>query len=305
MCSYIIRRMLALVPVLLAVLTLVFFLLHLIPGDPVDLILGEQVLTAERAAFVSEFGFDRPVWQQYFTYLKGLAANDWGRSYFTHQPVLEMIQARVGATVLLTVIAMFVAVLLATPIGVISALKRDSFWDSCAMFLSLLGISIPNFWLGPVLALIFSVQLGWLPIAGRESFASLVLPAVTLGTALAAMLSRMTRASMLEEIKKEYVTTARAKGLSEKKIIFKHAFRNALNPIVTIIGLQVGTLLAGAIITEKIFAWPGIGTLLLESIGRRDYAVVQGCILLIAVVYVLVNTLTDCMYKAIDPRVRL
>lgn len=302
---YLLKRLLSIIPVLLAVSTLVFFLHHSVPGGPADYYLGEQASSADRTAFMHKHHFDLPLMQQYGLFLKGLLTNDWGRSFHTEQPVLGMISSRMGATFLLTFAAMAVAVLIALPAGVVSAIKRNSWLDSTAMFFSLLGISIPNFWMGPVLALIFSIKLGLLPLAGRESFASLILPSVTLGAALAAMLARITRSSLLEELHKEYVTTARAKGLSEKKVILKHALRNALNPVVTIVGLQVGTLLTGAIITEKVFDWPGIGSLLLTGIQQRDYNVVQGCIIMISFLYVSINALTDVLYKWIDPRVRL
>lgn len=304
MVHYVIRRVLSVIPVLIAVATIVFFLIHAIPGDPVDLILGEQALAADRAQLVRDLGLDRPVLQQYGHFLKGLITGQWGISLFDRRPVLLHLSDRYGATLLLSVAAMFFAVAIAIPAGIIAAMKRRSLWDSAAMLVALVGISVPNFWLGPVLILIFSVHWGLLPISGRESLISLVLPAVTLGAALAAMLSRITRSSMIEELGRDYVTAARAKGLSERRVIIKHALRNALNPIITIIGLQVGTLLAGTIVTEKIFSWPGIGSLLLDSIHRRDYPVVEGCILVIAFAYVIINTITDCMYKAIDPRVR-
>lgn len=305
MRGYILRRFLFIVPVLFAVSTIVFFLIHMIPGDPVDLILGEQALQADRAQLAQELNLDKPVAEQYGIFLKGLVKGDWGVSIFDKRPVLEHLKERYGATLLLAVAAMFVTLLIAIPAGIFAAARKNSIWDSLAMLVALIGISIPNFWLGPVLILFFSVHLGILPISGRESFASLVLPAITLGTALAAMLSRMTRSQMIDEINKEYVTTARAKGASERIIIFRHAFRNALNPIITIIGLQVATLLAGTIITEKIFSWPGLGTLLLDSIRRRDYPVVEGCILFISFAYVIINTTVDCLYKAFDPRIRL
>jgi peptide/nickel transport system permease protein len=200
---------------------------------------------------------------------------------------------------------MLIAIGIAIPAGVFAALRRGTLWDQLAMFFSLFGISVPSFWLGPVLILIFSVKLGLLPISGRESLISLILPSITLGAALAAMLSRLTRSSMLEETGREYITAARAKGLSERNVIYKHALRNALNPVITIVGLQTAALLAGTVITEKIFNWPGVGMLLLDSINRRDYPVVQGCILIISFAYVLINAATDCMYKVVDPRVRL
>ncbi len=305
MGKYIRRRILWIVPVLFAVSTIVFFLIHMIPGDPVDLIIGEQALPADRAQLAHDLKLDRPIAEQYTDFLKGLVTGNWGKSIFDETPVSELIKERYGATLLLASCAMFVAVLIAIPAGIFAAVKRNSIWDSLAMLVALIGISIPNFWLGPVLILVFSVNLGVLPISGRDSWTSLILPAVTLGAALAAMLSRMTRSSMIDEIKSEYITTARAKGLSERAVIFKHALKNALNPIVTIVGLQVGTLLAGTIITEKIFSWPGIGMLLIDSIRRRDYPVVEGCILVISFAYVIINTTVDCLYKAFDPRVKL
>ncbi|MFH1873964.1 MAG: nickel ABC transporter permease [Pseudomonadota bacterium] len=305
MSRYLFRRILAIIPILFAVSTIVFFLIHFIPGDPVDLIIGEQALPTDRARISRELNLDKPVAVQYGIFLKGLVTGNWGTSIFNGRSVIENLKERYPATLLLACAAMFVAVLVAIPLGVLAAIKRYSIWDSSAMFLALVGISVPNFWLGPVLILIFSVYLGWLPIAGGGSLISIILPAITLGAALAAMLSRMTRSSMIEEIKADYVTTARAKGLSERQVIFKHAFKNALNPIITIVGLQVATLLAGTIITEKIFSWPGLGTLLLDSINRRDYPVVQGCILIISFAYVIINMLVDVCYKLFDPRIRL
>lgn len=300
-----VKRLCLLLPVLFAVSTIVFFLLHAIPGDPIDLILGEHAMSADRTHLAHELGLDQPVLVQYGHFLKGLVTGDWGKSIYDHRPVLTHLGERYGATLLLAVVAMGVAILIALPAGILAAMKRHSIWDSAAMLVALIGISVPSFWLGPVLILIFSVELGLLPISGRESLVSLVLPSITLGAALAAMLSRITRSSMLEEIKRDYITAARAKGLSERRVILKHALRNALNPIVTIIGLQIGTLLAGTIITEKIFSWPGVGTLLLDSIYRRDYPVVEGCILAISFAFVMVNMLTDCLYRLIDPRVEL
>ena len=305
MAAYIAKRFLMSLPVMFAVATIVFFLIHAIPGDPVDLILGEQALAADRAQLAGELGLDKPIVSQYVDFLAGLPSGDWGRSLFDKRPVLSHIRDHAWATVLLAVCAMFVAVSIAVPAGVFAAVRQGRFWDQAAMVASLVGISVPNFWLGPVLILVFAVELGVLPISGRESLASLVLPAVTLGFGLSAMLSRLTRASMIDELGRDYVTTARAKGLSERAVIFKHAFRNALNPVITIVGIEVGSLLAGAIITERVFNWPGIGSLLMDSISRRDYPLVQGCILVIAFAYVVVNALTDCVYRMVDPRVKI
>ncbi len=303
--QYIVKRLLTVIPVLLAVSTIVFFLIHAIPGDPVDLILGEQALAVDKAQLMRELHLDEPVSIQYVRFLKELVTGDWGTSIFDRQSVMSHLADKWSATFVLAVCAMGVAIIIAIPIGVFAAIRKGTVWDQAAMLASLVGISVPVFWLGPVLILIFSVHLGILPISGRQSVVSLVLPSIALGAALAAMLSRLTRSSMIEEIKREYVVAARAKGLSEKKVLFKHALRNALNPVITIIGLQTGTLLAGTIITEKIFNWPGIGSLLLDSISRRDYPVVQGCILVIAFAYVIVNMITDCLYRVVDPRVKL
>jgi len=305
MFVYLIKRILMTIPVLLAVSTIVFFLIHAIPGDPIDLIVGENAMPADRSQIAAELGLNKPVLVQYKDFLEGLVRGDWGKSIYDRRPVLSHISERYGATLMLAVSAMFLAILIAIPIGVFSAIEKGKFIDNFAMFLALIGISIPNFWLGPVLVLIFSVHYGLLPISGMDSYGSLILPTITLGLSLSAMLSRLTRSSMIEEIKKEYMTTARAKGLTERTVIFKHAMRNAMNPVITIIGLQVGTLLAGAIITEKIFNWPGIGSLLLDSISRRDYPLVEGCVLIIAFTYVIVNAFTDCVYRIADPRVKL
>ncbi|MBI4211245.1 MAG: ABC transporter permease [Deltaproteobacteria bacterium] len=305
MMSYLARRLLSLVPVLFAVSTLVFALLHLMPGDPVDLMLGEQALAIDRVELTQKLHLDQPLMTQYVGFLKGLVIGDWGTSIFDGRPVSKHIGDRFGATLLLSVCAMWFAIAISIPVGILAARKKGKMLDSLAMFVSLVGISLPNFWLGPVLILIFSVKLGILPFVGREHLASLLLPSITLGAALAAMLSRITRSSMLEELHREYITTARAKGVREWKVVTKHALRNALNPVITVIGLQVGTLLAGTIVTEKIFSWPGMGSLLLDAIHRRDYPVVQGVILVNAFIYVVVNALTDIAYKMTDPRVDL
>lgn len=305
MISYLLRRLGMLLPILFVVSTIVFFLIHLIPGDPVDFILGEQALAVDREALRHELRLDLPLREQYPSFMKGLATGNWGKSLLDERAVLQHLREHYLATVELAAAALFVSLALAIPIGIFAALKKYSLYDSGAMFFSLLAISMPNFWLGPLMILLFSIQLGWLPVAGREGLMSLILPSCTLGAAMAAILSRMTRASMLEVLGKEYLLTARAKGLPERKVVWKHALKNALNPVITIVGLQLGALLAGAIVTEKIFNWPGLGSLLIDSIQRRDYPVVQGCVLVIAFGYVFINTLTDCLYRWVDPRVRL
>jgi peptide/nickel transport system permease protein len=291
--------------VVLGVACLVFLLIHLVPGDPVDVMLGEAAQPADREALRAAMGLDRPVHVQLRDYLVGLARLDLGVSLHTRQSVAALLAERLPATVELAAASLLVALALALPLGVLAAVRQGSLWDRGAMTFSLLGVSIPNFWMGPLLILVFSLWLGWLPVSGRDGLASLVLPALTLGTAMAAILARMVRAVLLEVLGEDYIRTARAKGLPEHIVVLRHALRNALLPIITLLGLQLGTLLGGAVITETIFSWPGIGQLTVEAIQRRDYPVLQACVLLIAVAYVLVNTLTDLVYAWIDPRVRL
>ncbi|HET9469451.1 MAG TPA: nickel ABC transporter permease [Vicinamibacterales bacterium] len=305
MHRYLIRRLLLTVPVLLGVATLVFSLIHFIPGDPAQAMLGEGAAPEDVAQLRARLGLDKPLLVQYGAFLQGLVRGDLGVSLRNDQPVLQQILERMPATAELALASMAVAVLIALPLGIIAAVWRGTAVDYSAMTLSLVGISVPNFWLGPLLAIVFAVELGWLPVGGRGTLAHLVLPAVTLGAALAAILARMTRASLLEELREPYVLAARAKGVSRSRAILHHAFRNSLIPIVTILGLQFGVVLTGAVITETIFAWPGIGRLLIQSISFRDYPTVQGCVLLIAVTYVGVNLITDLTYGFLDPRIRV
>ena len=304
MLRFLARRVALTLPVLFGVATLVFSLIHLIPGDPAQAMLGESASPQDVAELRARLGLDRPLLEQYARFLGGVARGNLGRSLRTDQPVTTAILERMPATVELAAAAMLVAVLLAIPLGIAAAVWRGSAIDLGATTLSLLGVSIPNFWLGPLLAIVFSIQLGWLPVSGRGTWAHLVLPAVSLGAALAAILARMTRATVLEELREQYVLAARARGASRTRAVVRHAFRNSLIPIVTLIGLQFGAGLTGAVITETIFAWPGIGRLLIQSIGFRDYPIVQGCILLIAVTYVAMNLLTDLLYGLVDPRIR-
>jgi len=299
------RRLALLVPTILGVVTLIFFLIHFIPGDPVELMLGETASTADLERLRADLGLDRPVAEQFGTFLLGLVRGDLGNSFFYRRPVVEVILEKLPATLELAAAAMVLALLLALPLGIVAAVRKDSFTDRAAMLASLVGISMPNFWLGPLLIILFSIKLGWLPVSGREGAASIVLPALTLGTALAALLSRMTRSAMLDVLGEDYLRTARAKGLSEKVVIVKHAFRNALLPVLTIVGLQFGALLSGAVITENVFAWPGIGSLLIQAINTRDYPMVQGCVLVISLGYVAANFLTDLLYSLSDPRVKV
>ncbi|MFO1464735.1 MAG: ABC transporter permease [bacterium] len=305
MRNYIFKRLLLLIPTLYVVVSLVFLLIHLVPGDPVDVILGERAMSADRARLTHELKLDRSLWVQHSYFISGLLRGDLGESLYDHKPVAQLLREKFPATFKLAMFAMLVSVSLAIPLGLVSAIRKDGGIDNSAMFFALLGISIPHFYLGPLLILVFSIKLGWFPVSGDAGFLSMILPAVTLGTALAAILSRMTRASMLEVMRADYVRTARAKGLGEGKVLLKHAFRSALIPVVTIIGLQFGALLAGTVVTEKIFNWPGIGSLLLGGIERRDYPVVQGCVLTIAFTFILVNMLTDFLYAYLDPRVQL
>lgn len=304
MRNYTVRRILLTIPVIVGVSTLVFVFIHLIPGDPIQVMLGESAKPADVEMLRRSLGLDRPLSEQYLTFLQGLATGDLGTSIHTGQPILATILSRLPATLELTLSSMCVALLLSIPLGVISASKQYSLFDNGSMFLALLGISMPNFWLGPLLILLFSVNLGWLPVSGRGSLLHLILPAITLGTALAAKLTRMTRSSVLEILHEDYITTARSKGLREGVVIFKHALRNALIPVITVIGIQCGALLSGALITETIFAWPGIGRLTITAIQKRDYPLVQGCVLLIAFGYILANLITDLAYAWADPRIR-
>ena len=304
MLRYLVRRLVLTIPVLLGVATLVFALIHLIPGDPAQAMLGETAAEEDVEALRRRLGLDRPLVEQYGVFLAGLARGDLGTSLRTDEPVAQAILARLPATLELAAAAMLVAIGVAIPLGIIAAVGRGTFVDHLATGLALTGMSVPNFWLGPLLAILFAVELGWLPVSGRGTPAHLVLPAISLGAALAAILARMTRASLLEELREPYVQAARARGASRPRAVLRHAFRNSLIPVVTLVGLQFGAVLTGAVITETIFAWPGIGRLLIQSIGFRDYPIVQGCILFIAVTYVGMNLLTDLVYGVLDPRIR-
>jgi len=301
---FLVRRILLTIPVVLGVATLVFSLIHLVPGDPVQAMLGESAAPADITELRGRLGLDRPLVVQYGRFLAGLAKGDLGTSLRTNQPVAAAIGERLPATFELALAAMALAILFAVPLGIIAAVRAGTHVDHAATTLALIGISMPNFWLGPILAIVFSVMLGWLPVSGRGTLAHLVLPAITLAAPLSAVLARMTRASVIEELRELYVLAARARGVSHVHAVLRHAFRNSLIPIVTVLGLQFGAVLTGAVITETIFAWPGVGRLLIQSIGFRDYPIVQGCILLIAVTYVSMNLVTDLVYGLLDPRIR-
>jgi ABC-type dipeptide/oligopeptide/nickel transport system permease component len=305
MLRYLVRRLLLTLPVLLGVATLVFALIHLVPGDPAQSMLGDSAPPEDVARLRQSLGLDEPLLTQYRSFLAGIARGDLGKSFRYNTPVTAEIQSRLLRTLQLAMAAMGLAILFAIPLGIVAAVWRGTGIDHAAMTVSLVGISMPNFWLGPLLAILFAVTLGWLPVAGTGSAAHLVLPAVTLGAALSAILARMTRASVLEELRELYVLSARARGVSRFRAVVRHAFRNSLIPIVTIVGLQFGAVLTGTIITETIFAWPGVGRLLIQAINFRDYPLIQGCILFISFTYVMMNLLTDITYGLLDPRIRL
>ena len=292
-----------LLPTLLGAVSLVFVLIHLIPGDPVEVMLGETATSADKEALRQSLGFDRPLVTQYRSFLINLAAGDLGRSLYEPATVVQIIRARMPATLQLALCAMIAAILISFPLATMAAIRRGSWIDRSALSFSLLGLSLPNFWLGPLLMIIFSIQLGWTPVSGRGGLSHLFLPAITLGLGMAAILVRILRASLLQVIHEDYVKTARAKGLQESRVWLKHVLRNALLSVITIMSLQFGGLLAGSLITETIFSWPGIGRLTVQAIQTRDYPLVQGCVLVIATSYVLINFITDLLYKLVDPRV--
>jgi peptide/nickel transport system permease protein len=298
------RRVLLALPTLFGVATLVFFFIHLLPGDPVDVMLGEAASAVDRTRLRGALGLDRPLLEQYLTFLSNTARGDLGRSLRDGMPVSTLIRSRLPATLLLAASAALLAVAIAIPLGALSARHRGRWPDSAATGFALLGASLPNFFLGPLLVLLFSVWLGWLPVSGADSAASLILPAVTLGFGMSAILTRLVRAAVLDALSADYIRTARAKGLSELSVFLRHALRSALLPVVTILGLQLGSLFGGAVITETIFAWPGVGRLTLQAIDSRDYPLVQGCVLVIACGYVATNLLTDLAYHHLDPRLR-
>jgi peptide/nickel transport system permease protein len=304
MNRFLLRRLLLTIPVLFGVATLVFSLIHLVPGDPVQAMLGESASPQDIEQLRSRLGLDRPLYVQYVNFMRNAAVGDLGTSLRTNQPVSTVIAERMPATFELAAAAMVVALAIAIPLGVVAAVRAGTVIDHAATTLALVGISMPNFWLGPLLAIVFSVTLGWFPVSGRGTAANLVLPAITLGAPLAAILARMTRASVLEELRELYVLAARARGASRARTVIVHAFRNSLVPIVTVLGLQLGSVLTGAVITETIFAWPGVGRLLVQSISARDYPAVQGCVLLIAFTYMSTNLLVDVAYGFLDPRIR-
>jgi ABC-type dipeptide/oligopeptide/nickel transport system permease component len=304
MLRYIFSRLLYMLPVVWLVVSVVFLLIHLVPGDPIQQMLGEGAAATDVAAARHAYGLDVPLGTQYANYWRGILHGDLGKSLRLNKSVGTILVQAYPETVELTVAALIVALGLSVPAGVRSALRRNRWDDRLLSFVSLLGLSFPNFALGPILILLFAIKLGWLPVSGAGGISHLILPAITMGGALAAILTRMVRTSMLEELGQDYIRTARAKGLPERTVVYRHALRNAMIPILTVVGLQFGALLAGAIVTETIFSWPGVGRLTITAISNRDYYLVQGCILMIGLTYVLVNFLTDLLYSAFNPRIR-
>src|SRR3989442_6917096 len=304
MLRYLSLRVLHTLPAVWLVVSVVFLLIHLVPGDPILQMLGEGAPAADVAATRHAYGLDVPLGEQYLHYWQGVLRGNLGPSLRFNQSVSSLIVQRYPYTLQLTIAALLIAVLISIPAGVRSAQRRGKWDDKLLSVVSLFGLSFPNFALGPILILLFSVKLGLLPVSGSGTVAHLVLPAITMGGALAAILTRMVRTSMLEELSHDYIRTARAKGLSERTVVYRHALRNAMIPIITVLGLQFGALLAGAIVTEKIFSWPGIGRLTIQAISNRDYYLVQGCILAIGLTYIAVNFLTDLLYSAVNPRIR-
>ena len=307
----ILTRLVLTIPVVWLVVSLVFVLIHLVPGDPVLEMLGEGATPADIDVLRHQYGLDQPLWKQYLHYWNGVLHGNLGDSIRLHDSVAHLVAQRYPYTLALTVAALSIGLVLALPAGIAAAVRRGRWLDQALSVVSLFGLSVPGLALGPVLILVFSIRLGWLPVSGANAGAMrsidwhyLVLPAIAMGASLAAILTRMVRTAMLEELGQDYIRTARAKGLNERAVLWRHALPNALVPIVTVVGLQFGALLAGAIVTEKIFSWPGLGRLVVDAISNRDYALVQGCLLSIGLTYVLVNLLTDVVYRWVNPRMR-
>ena len=302
---FLIKKLLGFATVIFGVLLLTFMLIHLVPGDPVEVMLGESASVADKDALRADLGLNQPLFSQFDSYLNKLAHGDFGQSIHSKTPIIDLLKARYPATLKLAFLSLLIGLSIGVPLGIWAALWAGHWQDMMVTIISVRFSAMPAFWLGPILMLVFAVWLGWLPVSGMESRTSIILPAITLGLGLSAILTRMTRTSLLEVLNDDYIRTARAKGLSEKAVIIRHALRAALLPIITIVGLQMGSLLAGTVITETVFSWDGIGRLLVESIEKRDYPVTQACVLVVALSYVLVNLVTDILYQLADPRVRL
>ena len=303
--QYLLPRILTALGVIFGVVCLVFLFLHLVPGDPVEVMLGESAQPADKEALRQALGLHQPLHWQLFSYIQNLITFDLGTSLYSGRPISHLLLERLPATIELGFASLLIALVVAIRLGILAAVNKETPWDFGAMGFALFGVSIPNFWMGPMLILVGALWLGWFPVSGREGPASIVLPALTLGTAMAAILSRMVRSALLEVLTEDFIRTARSKGLTEWVIALRHGLRNALLPIITLLGLQLGALLSGAVITETVFSWPGIGSLVVEAIHRRDYPVVQAAVLLISFSYVMVNLFTDLVYAWVDPRVRI
>ncbi|MFW5432265.1 MAG: nickel ABC transporter permease [Methylophilaceae bacterium] len=299
-----ISRFFSFFTVIFGVLVLTFLLIHLVPGDPVEVMLGDSASITDREALREQLGLNKPLLSQFGTYLNNLAHGDLGQSIHTKTPIIELFKTRYPASIRLALLSLVIGIIIGVPLGVYAALKAGHWQDLVVTIVSVRLSAMPVFWLGPMLMLVFAVWLGWLPVSGMDEPTSIILPALTLGFGLSAILTRMTRTSLLEVLNEDFIRTARAKGLSERKVIFGHALRAALLPIVTIVGLQMGSLLAGTVITETIFSWDGIGRLLVESIEKRDYPVTQACVLAVALSYVAINLFTDVVYRIVDPRMK-
>ena len=304
MHKYVLKRILLLIPVLLGVSLLVFAIMSLTPGDPAQLILGENAPKEAVLKLREEMGLNDPFFMQYFRFVKNAIMGDFGRSYTTGREVFGEIFARFPNTLILAVIGIIISVCIGIPIGIISATRQYSFLDSFSMVIALLGVSMPVFWLGLMLILTFSVKLGWLPSGGFDGLKSIILPAVTLGVGSAAIITRMTRSSMLEVIRQDYIRTARAKGVAEKVVINKHALKNALIPIITVVGLQFGHLLGGAVLTESVYSWPGVGRLMVDAIRQKDTPTVLAAVVFLAAAFSVVNLLVDILYAYVNPRIK-
>jgi peptide/nickel transport system permease protein len=304
MLQYVVKRLLSTIPVLFGISLLLFFMLRMLPGDPAQVLAGQMATPEEIENIRHQLGLDRPIHVQYAFFLSRLALFDLGRSARTQNPVTEEIWARLPNTILLAVVAIALACLFGIPAGIISAVRPYTWTDYVVTFSALFGISMPVFWLGLMLVVVFSVMLNWLPAGGTGSWKHVILPSLTLAALMVAFIARMTRASMIEVLSQDYTTTARSKGLKEQVVIIKHALKNALIPIITVVGLQFGLLLGGAVLTETVFAWPGLGRLIVDSILARDYPVIQGTILVFGLLYILVNLIVDLVYAYVDPRIR-
>jgi peptide/nickel transport system permease protein/oligopeptide transport system permease protein len=304
MYNYLIKRLLSTVPVLIGISLLLFFMLRMLPGDPAQVLAGQMATPEEIENIRHQLGLDRPVYEQYAVYVSHLVRFDLGRSARTQNPVIDEIWARLPNTLLLAVVAILLACLFGIPAGIISAVRPYSWIDYLVTLSALFGISMPVFWLGLMLVVLFAIILHWLPAGGTGSWQHVILPSITLAAFVVAFIARMTRSTMLETLTQDFTTTARSKGLTETVVVVKHALKNALIPIITVVGLQFGFLLGGAVLTETVFAWPGLGRLLYDSISARDYPVIQGTILIFGLLYILVNLMVDLIYAFVDPRIR-